>query len=229
MAINHYIYASFAALLFSSCSSSLSEEDQSKLSSIAIVGTSTASDARQAVIGSKSSKVGMAIPIATGGGALPALLGMAINKAIVSSQNENFNAQYAGTIYTLKTHVPGNLNRQITQSTRKVFSADPFFGPRIKPRSTNRVKVKVTTFGLQRSDRSEGHTLLNANIMCDVILTDQAGDEYIAESIHAQSPNSLSVPALASSKSRTDALFAEALRDYETQLKELLDDQLKRK
>ena len=216
------------AFAFSSCSQDWSEAQKSQLSTVALSQPSVRAGAMKNASGIDSPNASTTVPVATGGGALPALIGMAIDAGVTAHQSSQFEKQYGHQLGQVNASVPRTLEKKLRASAEKMLRNDEFFGPRLKNDSPNRFSGELVTYGLERFHRTDDETHLGATLTVQVKLTDASGKALLEQPIMARSNNSIKVGELAANPKKVDGLFEEAADNFAAQLKTALDRKLNR-
>ncbi len=224
----YLIACTFAALAFSSCSQSWSEAQKSQLTTVALPEPYTKAGAMKPASGIDSPGAATSVPMATGGGLLPALIGSAIDAGVTAHQSNQFEKQYGDRIGKVNASMPKNLSKKLRASAEKMLRGDEFFGPRLKETSPNRFEGELTNYGLTRFHRTNDETHLGATLSVRVGLKDPSGKSLLDQIITANSTSSIGVNELAAQPKKTEALFDEAVANFSQQLKAALDRKLNR-
>lgn len=216
------------ALAFSSCSQNWSEAQKSQLSTVAVSQPSVKAGAMKEASGIDSPNASTSVPMATGGGLIPALIGTAIDAGVTAHQRSQFEKQYGQQLGKVNANVPKSVEKKLRASAEKMLRSDEFFGPRLKNDSPNRFSSELTSYGLERFLRTNDETHLGATVTVQVKLTDASGKVLLDTAIAARSTNSVTVGELAAQPKKVDALFDEAAETFAVRLKGILDHKLNR-
>jgi hypothetical protein len=216
------------ALAFSSCSQNWSEAQKSQLSTVSVSEPSVKAGAMKDASGIDSPNAATTVPMATGGGLIPALIGVAIDAGVTAHQRSQFEKQYGQQLGKVNASVPKTVDKKLRASAEKMLRGDEFFGPRLKNDSPNRFSAELTSYGLERFHRTNDETHLGAGVNVLVRLNDANGEKLLEQVIAARSTNSVAVGELAAQPKKVDALFDEAAANFALQLKTALDRKLNR-
>ncbi|MCW1922248.1 hypothetical protein OKA05_06765 [Luteolibacter arcticus] len=224
-----FLAAPVVALAFSSCAqSSWSEAQKSQLSTVSLSQPVVKAGAMKPVSGIDSPGASSSVPMATGGGIIPALIGTAIDAGVTAHQKSEFEKQYGQQLEKLNASLPKSLDKKLRASAEKMLRGDEFFGPRLKDSSPNRFSGELVTYGLMRFHRTNDETHLGASLSVQVKLTDASGKTLFEQPVIGRSTNSIAVGELAAQPKKVDALFDEAAANFALQLKSALDRKLNR-
>lgn len=174
----------FSTLLITGCATNptLSNETQQSLTTVSVDMPKMADEAYKKPNGSASSAgYGDAIPAATGGGLLPALIGAAIDSSIAASEQEDFevvNAQYFDAI---KSGMPKDVDALIQVRLREAVGNDTFFQSRLRDQSKNRFITQVEEYGLIKADKNPSSSSVKFRIKAVIHLEDQNGEELLKD------------------------------------------------
>lgn len=216
------------ALACSSCSHSWSEAQKSQLSTVALSEPVAVPGAAQPASGIDSPNASTSVPMATGGGLIPALIGVAIDAGVEAHQKNQFEKQYAGQIEKVNANMPKGLGKKLRASTEKMLRSDEFFGPRLKDQSASRFSGELLSYRLERFHRTNDQTHLGARLTVQVRLAGADGKSLLDQPVTGTSTSSISVGELAGNPKKIDHLFDEAVANYTTTLKAVLDQKLNR-
>jgi hypothetical protein len=216
------------AFIFSSCSQNWTEAQKSQLSTVALSQPSVTAGAMKQASGIDSPNAATSVPMATGGGLIPALIGTAIDAGVTAHQRNQFDKQYGQQLGKVNANVPKTVEKKLRASAEKMLRSDEFFGPRLKNDSPNRFSGELTSYGLERFHRTNDETHLGASVTVLVRLNDASGKALLEQPIVARSTNSIAVGELAAQPKKVDSLFDEAAENFAVQLKAALDRKLNR-
>ena len=119
--------------------------------------------------------------MATGGGALPALIGMAIDAGVTAHQTSQFKKQYGDKLDKVNANVPKNLSKRLRANAGDMLRKDEFFGPRLRDTSSNRFDGELISYGLGRFHRTDDETHLGATMTVRVTLKDASGKSLLVD------------------------------------------------
>lgn len=212
-----------------SCSGALSEKQKAAITSISVTDHEELKGAKKAVNGGKSPGAADSLPMVTGGGALPALLGSAIDAGVVSVQKSNFKKQYASEIERLNAVAYPKIADAIEEKGISVLKRDDFFGPKWTDQAgAHYFDGEITTYGLQRRERKKGETYLEAMVGLNVWLVSD-GKKLFTAPMTVVSENAYTTSEFADKPELLRKVFVEAVSDFENQFDGLLNKKLGRK
>lgn len=203
-----------AALLTGGCASALNESQLDRLESVTLVPPTAAKDAYHKPDATKSPGMANLVPLAAAGGFIPALVGGAIDKGVMITQQKDFEQSAAKYFEQIKPAASTLPLTPIERQFRNRLKADPFFGPRYDEHSRNTFYVEVTKLGLIRAtEATKDDMKLCYEISATVTLYLESGGKLIEELITGTSTSSARIaqiyekPALLS-KFRVEAIIS---------------------
>lgn len=217
------------SILLASCASKLSEAQKSSLTQVMVNRPAVEATDLKPADGTDSPNASTAVPIATGGGLIPALIGSAIDAGVTAHQANEFKKQYGAQLDQVQAQIPRNPGPDLRDRAAKVLKKDKFFGSRlVESGAPNRFDGDLVSYGLVRYDRSEDQTVLGMTITCNVWLTDAKGKKLFTRTLTAMSEDSHTIHDYAAKPSLVKKVYAQALDGFESQFKALIDAQLDR-
>jgi hypothetical protein len=215
------------ALALASCAH-WSDAQKAKLSTVALREPVVKADALKPVDGTESPEASSKVPMATGGGALPALIGLAIDAGVTSYQSNQFQKQYGTQLEQVNAAAPRSLGKKLRARTATLLQRDSFFGSRMRDQSPSAFQLDVLSYGFKRLHRTNDETHLGATMTVKVSLTGSDQKALINRVIVGQSSSSVPVRQLAGKPKQAEALMDEAVESFAQQLQADLDSHLKR-
>ncbi|GAA5482833.1 hypothetical protein Hsar01_02057 [Haloferula sargassicola] len=103
-------------------------------------------------------------------------------------QQSNFEKKYAAAFDRVAKSVPGNVGTLVTKEVEPRLKKHPFFGPRVKSVSPNRIEVTITRHGFVRCGKRGSEVLVSPSIYGSWRLASTGGASAYG-SIAAASPN----------------------------------------
>lgn len=138
----------------SGCASTWSTEQKASIKTVMVQTPTATKDSYHAPDATKSPGMSSSIPMATGGGLIPALIGSAIDASVTAKQQKSFVAssgQYFEQIRTAAAEPPLST---LKAELEKRLKADEFFGQKMADTSEDRFTLSITSHGLVRSPNS---------------------------------------------------------------------------
>jgi hypothetical protein len=223
------ILAVLPFFLLASCASKLSEAQKSSLTQVMVNRPVVEASDLKPADGTDSPNAATTVPIATGGGLIPALIGTAIDAGVTAHQANEFKKQYGAQLDQVQAQIPRNPGPDLRDRAAKVLKKDEFFGSRlVESGAPNRFDGDLVSYGLVRYDRSEDQTVLGMKITCNVWLTDAKSKKLFTRTLTAMSEDSHTIHDYAAKPSLVKKVYAQALDGFEVQFKSLIDAQLNR-
>lgn len=162
--------------VLSGCATIWSDQDKAQLAAISIAKPAVSTDAYQKPDATDSPGLAQSIPIATGGGAIPSLLGSAIDAIVTARQQHKFeetNAQYFAALAKDLT-TPPTIELQAAINQR--LSGHQFFSSRLSETGGASFVTEIQKYGWQKSPLSkDDDILLRMRIIAKVSLKSPKG------------------------------------------------------
>ncbi|WP_193214988.1 hypothetical protein [Luteolibacter marinus] len=217
-----------STLLFCNCSSTLSEKQKAAITQVTVAKPAVGPEDFQPASGTQSPGAANGVPMATGGGALPALIGLAIDAGVTAHQASEFKKQYGAQLDEVNAAARRDIGEALRERGSKVVKNDPFFGPKLATSAPYRFDGELVRYGLVRFSRSDDQTYLGAEIVCNVWLADASGKKLFTRTTVCRSEDSHTIHDFAAKKSLVNDVFKQAADQFESQFKAILDQQLGR-
>ena len=217
-----------AALILSSCATKLSEKQKAAITQVSVSKPVAGPEDFHPADGTQAPGAANGVPMATGGGALPALIGLAIDSGVKAHQSSQFKKQYGAQLDEVNAAARRDIGEALRAHGTKVLKSDPFFGPKLVAQAPNRFDGELQKYGLVRFSRDDDQTYLGAQIHCVVWLSDANGKKLFTRVIVCRSKDSHTIHDYAAKKSLVNDVFKQAGENFEQQFKALLDQQLGR-
>jgi hypothetical protein len=223
------VLVSLPVLFLASCANKLSEAQKSSLTQVMVNRPAVEAGDLKPADGTDSPNASTGVPMATGGGLIPALIGTAIDAGVTAHQSSQFKKQYGAQLDQVQAQIPRNPGPDLRERAAKVLKKDEFFGSRlVESGAPNQFDGDLFSYGLVRYDRSEDQTVLGLQITCDVWLTDAKSKRLFTRRLTARSTDSHTIHDYAAKPALVKKVYAQALDGFEVQFKSLLDAQLDR-
>ena len=217
------------ALLISSCGNRLTEQQKASLTQVMVSRPAVESTDLKPADGTESPGASNSVPMATGGGIIPALIGTAIDAGVTAHQSAEFKKQYGAQLEEVQAAIPRNPGDDLRQRAAKALKKDAFFGTRmVEAGAANRFDGELVQYGLVRYAREDDQTVLGMEIRCTVWLADAGGKKLFSQVISGRSRDSHTIHDYAAKKSLVKAAYDQALDDFESKFAAMLDFQLSR-
>lgn len=223
-----YFVCGVVVASLSSCSQKLTEKQKLAITSIAVADHEELKGSKKMVNGGKSPGAAKSLPMATGGGMLPALLGEAIDAGVVAVQKNNFKKQYGDSLDRLNAFALPKISDALEKRGVSVLKRDAFFGDKWSDTAgAHYFDGEITSYGLQRRERKSGNTYLEATVGVNVWLMSD-GKKLFTSPMTVRSARVYTVDELMSKPERVKTLYKEACDDFEKQFIGLLNVKLGR-
>lgn len=221
---------SIAFLVFASgCKTTWSDADRASLSQVGVAPLGSKPNAYHKPDPTLSPGMATAIPVATGGGLIPALVGSAIDAKVKSNQRKAFEvtaAQHFGAIESMASSDPAELLRV---QVERMLVLDEFFGSRFKKDAPTRFTINIERHGFVRSlyATKEAMTLVY-EIVAHVELSGAKNKKLIKQLFDGQSEQAFMIDELVEQPDLVAEARLEAAESFARNLQRLLDAKLGR-
>lgn len=220
----------FVVLSLASCApGKLTEAQKASLERVTVYQPVVQAEDLKPVDGSESPNAASNVPMATGGGIIPALIGSAIDAGVTAHQSSQFKKQYGAQIDQVQARIPRSPGPALRERATRVLKKDSFFGSRYtENKAGNRFDGDLVSYGLVRYDRKNDQTTLGMDISCNVWLMDANSKKLFSQLIIGRSVDSHTIHDYAAKPKLVDKVYAQALDSFESQFKGMVDSQLGR-
>jgi hypothetical protein len=227
---NFYLLPIFIVFTLASCApTKLTEAQKASLERVTVSRPAVQAEDLKPVDGSDSPGAANKVPMVTGGGIIPALIGSAIDAGVTAHQSSQFKKQYGTQIEQVQARIPRNPGSDLRERGVRVLKKDSFFGTRLtETDAPNRFDGDLVSYGLVRYDRNNDQTTLGMDISCNVWLTDANSKKLFTQLIIGRSKDSYTIPEYAAKPALVDKVYLQALDSFEAQFKGMVDSQLGR-
>ena len=226
MKLSISLVISLVVTLFLSGCGTLSEKQKASLNEVSLRKSIQTAAAYQKITGTQSPGMGTAIPGATGGGLVFALLGEAIDAGVRTYQSSQFKKQYGNSIEQLDANAQRDLSEALEETVLQAVKADAFFGPRLTENARNYFQIKITSYGLERVKREKNQTYFRSAVSVTLSLTDEKNVRLFENLLVSHSDSSHPFDQLVKDKTLVDQLFLESAKRLNAQTKEVLTARL---
>ncbi len=137
--------------LWSGCSSVWSEAEKAKLAQVMVAAPSVAKDSYQKPDATTSPGMANTIPMTTGGGLIPALVGAAIDAGVMSKQQREFESTQAKYFPDLAKRFSVPPAAELAEGIKRVLHKDDFFASRLAAQAPAVFKTEIVHYGLSKS------------------------------------------------------------------------------
>ncbi len=173
-----------ASLLSGGCATTWSEQQRMKLTAVSVQEPTAAKDAYHKPDATLSPGMATAIPVATGGGLIPSLIGSAIDASVKASQQKHFEESAVNYFAPLKAIAADAPLSEVKQEVESCLKSDGFFSSRLTAQAANNFNIQVTRFGLVRSsDATKENMKLCYEIVCRIRLKLGDGETLIDQQV----------------------------------------------
>lgn len=210
-------------IILPSCSSvkTLTESQRSELSNgISIVPAVIEPNSYKEPDGTASPNASTAIPLATAGGLLPALLGMFIDTAVMSSQQKAFKKENEQYFDLVKSSMPST-NDLITTTTNEISStinSNVFFSNKIKDNSETQFIITIKNYGLTRQDKTEDIIAMAFTLGLTLELVQPNKEPIITEFFSGSSDSAYSMKEYIEKCSLLNSTIKESIKNITNQI-----------
>lgn len=141
--------------LLAGCATNWSESEKAKLVAVKVNGSVLAKNAYQKPDAKLSPGMANTIPIVTGGGLIPSLIGSAIDAGVMAKQQRQFEGTNAQFFEQLRATLADAPIADVDSALRRMFATDDFFGTRLSDQGTSTFSTEILYYGLANSPYSQ--------------------------------------------------------------------------
>ena len=157
-------------VFLASCANKFTPAQREALSTVAIARTVVKSDAYSEPFGGDS-QTAAAVPLATGGGIIPALIG----ESIAATQDNLFRGNKKSLFGSVQTNTP-QVGKIMDAKLEDGLGSEPFFKSRLRPTSPNCITSTINSYRLVRVGKANGELLFAPQIIVEMSLNDATGE-----------------------------------------------------
>jgi len=173
-----------AGLLGSCGNQAWTEAQKASLSPVSLRQTGMAPGAYHAPDATNPPGASGAVPAATGGGAIPALIGLAIDAGVSKVQQSKFDKAEGHHAAGSQQHIPGDLSRRLSDKLDRSLKKDPFFKDRLKQGASASIQPTLTSYGYKRvSETEEGAILMSPVVEAEISVTGNDGKSLLKQKV----------------------------------------------
>lgn len=217
-----------ATLIIAGCASSSStpEARRGKVPEFAFSPVLVASNAYHPPDAKWSSDVQSTITKYTGGGLIPALVGAAVDKHILSEQQEKFDKGQAPLLATINERASIPPSEVVEKAVMNAMMSNGFLATKVREKAKDVLEIKIVRFGLaKRNNEEESDPMMAAQILVDLTIRTGAASLLHIGGYSGSSADSIPISALAKDPEVIIKLYGEAADS----LRDVLTSFLKRK
>lgn len=222
-----FVLALACAAGFSGCATTWSESDKAKLSAVSLAPTVVAKDAYQKPDATNSPGMANSLPIATGGGLIPALMGSAIDAAVTAKQQRKFEETHRQHFAALQKTLEVPPAAHLDAALKDALGRHPFLGSRLAEKSPGAFSTEILHYGLQKSPLSQGdNLLLRVRIIAKITLTVPGGGRLFEAQITGVASSAKTASEILADPGFVAKNSAEAAEDFTGELVRRLNAKL---
>jgi hypothetical protein len=165
----------------------------------------------------------VAVPLATGGGAIPVLAGGIADLGVMTFQQVKFDISESKHFEQLKQALRSPPTASVDAAVREGLSVDPFFRTRVADTAPAKLSVQITKFGLTRSPLHDDDLLLRVSIEAEVKLM-VGKEKYFSRTLIGRGKRAASAENVLKDPGFVAAGYREAAEDLVAKLMPLLDE-----
>ncbi|MEO0508542.1 MAG: hypothetical protein AAF065_01640 [Verrucomicrobiota bacterium] len=223
-AITGLIVAS--ALSFAGCSTTLSEKEQSSITSVGTVAPVIGEDAYKEP--NARQNPGTANAGGAAGGFIGSLVGSAIDASVMASQQKSFEETNEQYFETIEQTIPEDFSQRLEAAIIQAIEKDPFFGPKLTTESEYKFTADVNNYGLTIASKVGDEVKLAFRISADVALKGKAEKKVFGRPLFVESRSSHTLEEYNTNKDLLGKVIEECLSAFSSQFGVYLDQKLGR-
>ena len=217
-----------SSVFFVGCATTtLSEKQRASLTTVSVSTYEMAEDAYHEPNARQSPNLANSSGVA--GGLIGSLVGSAIDASVMASQQKEFAETNEQHFQIIEKMMPTNLPQDLEQSTKAALSRDAWLGTRVVEDSPNSFTKEVASYGLSiRSKTSDDDVKLAFVIKSQLTLLGNNNKKMFTQHLVVESRSAYLLSEYAASPSLIQQAYQECLKQYESQLTGLLNQQFGR-
>ena len=169
----------------SGCATTWTDAQRAGLSTVKVATSALAKDAYQKPDAKVSPGMANSIPMATGGGLIPSLIGSAIDASVTAKQQKKYeegNLKYFEGLRKAMAEAP---TKAVDSSLRTMLTSDQFFGTRLNEDAGSAFSTEILQYGLVKSPLSpKDDVLLRVRICAKITLKLANGSTLLETTIN---------------------------------------------
>lgn len=222
--------AAVSAILILSGCATWSAEERARLATVAVAPVTAAADAYHKPDAKISPNYATDLPKVAGAGALPVLMGAAIDAAVTSRQQRKFEAKNAEYFADLQKQWEEPPAAEVSAALRAALQSHEFFRTRFAEKSPNVFSAHIVGFGLSKSGLTQGEdTLLRVRITAEVSLQTAAGTTLLRTRLGGVASTAKRAREILDDPDFVKIGREEAAKDLATEIMRLIDLKLGRR
>ena len=205
-------------------------QDKASITALALSGPTVKKDAYHSPDPTRSPGMSNTVPMATGGGLIPALIGVAIDQGVTASQRSSFEKNVGNLTPKIDKIYASSSHQVLRQKLMTYLRGDQFFSQRLGSPSKSILSVEITSYGLAKSSKKTSQAFpLSYRIVANVKLTNPAGKELFQQVISGESLESVSTASASSQPHLKNRLIPDASAQFVANLNQQMNLKLGRK
>lgn len=124
------------------------------------------------------------VPAATGGGAIPALIGLAVDAGVSKVQQSKFDKTEGHHASASQRNIPGDLAPRFSGKLERSLKKNHFFKDRLKQGATASIQPTLLSYGYKRvSETEDGAILMSPVLQVEMTVTDAKGTSLLKQTV----------------------------------------------
>jgi hypothetical protein len=205
--------------LLGSCGNQWSETQKANLTPVTVRQTAMASGAYHEPDATNPPGTSNTVPAATGGGLIPALIGVAIDAGVSKSQQSKFDksdGHYAGSS---KQNVPGDLTKRFSEKFDRSLKKDAFFNGRLKQEASALIQPTIVKHGYKRVGvADDGGILMSPVVEVELLVTGSDAKILLKQNVTSPGGSPARLSEYAGSAAKARAAYDKELDSLITQI-----------
>jgi len=214
--------------LFSGCATGLTPEQKARLGDVTLDPIRVAPDAYQKPDATLNPDMATKIPRVTVGGLIPALIGSAIDSAVMSSQQRKFDQAHETSYDSLRSALAQPPVAQVEAAVRHALDQSVIFHHKCTEESKNRVDALIVSYGLARTyTPPQSEMRFDTRIVVEVTVTIAGGEVVLQQQFFGYSARAATLAEFVAHPELVDGCSKEAAQRIELLLLNAVDRKLR--
>lgn len=201
-------------------------KERMKLETMEIVATDQENFAYREPNGATNNGLSVAVPAATAGGAIPALVGLLAEGAVQSMQNSSYRKGNEQYFEAVEKNMPADLLERVNTVFADSLKANKRLASLIAEESANKVSMSYVSFGLVRKNHVKGKYFMAISLNATVNVSSPEDKEVLNRPVFGTSEKAFTTQELAEDPAKVSQLVDEAIEAFKVSLSFALEDSM---
>lgn len=216
-----------AGLLGSCGNQAWTDAQKDSLSAVTLRQTATAAEAYHEPDATNPPGASSSVPMATGGGAIPALIGLAIDAGVSKAQQSKFDKTDGHYADGSKRNIPGDLSQRFSSRLERSLKKNPFFKDRMKSGAEASIQSTIVSYGYKMvPGTDDGATLMSPAVDVELSVTGADGKSLLKQRVSSPGESPAPLRDYAGNPAKARAAFDKELDALVRQIEEILSHKI---